>query len=282
MRILITGAGGMLGSDVCRGASAAGLEVVACDHTALDVTDADAVESIVGHARPGAVVNCAAWTDVDGAEGDFDAALAANRDGAGNVAAAAAANGAWTVHVSSDYVFDGNKSEPYLESDPVNPLSAYGRSKLEGELAVARAAPDAHTIVRSSWLFGVDGHCFPKTILRLASEREDLTVVDDQVGCPTFTGHLALALIELVVGERIKGVLHVAGGGQCSWFEFASRIVESAGIACRVTPGKTSDLDRAAPRPAYGVLRSERRAVPELPDWHEGLREFMALEVPVT
>jgi len=281
MRILITGAGGMLGSDVCRAANAAGLEVVALDHAALDVTDADAVESVVGHARPGAVVNCAAWTDVDGAESSLDAALVANRDGAGNLARAAAANGAWTVHVSSDYVFDGTKSEPYVESDAVNPLSAYGRSKLEGELAVASGAPDSHTIARSSWLFGVDGRCFPKTILRLASEREELTVVDDQVGCPTFTGHLAAALVELVVGERPAGVVHVAGGGQCSWFEFASQIVESAGLACRVTPGKTAELDRAAPRPAYSVLRSERRGVPELPDWHAGLREFMALEVPV-
>jgi dTDP-4-dehydrorhamnose reductase len=246
------------------------------------VTDAAAVDSAVGHARPGAVVNCAAWTDVDGAESSLDAALAANRDGAGNLARAAAKNGAWTVHVSSDYVFDGTGSEPYLESDPVNPLSAYGRSKLEGELAVAAAAPDSHTIVRSSWLFGTDGRCFPKTILRLASEREELTVVDDQVGCPTFTGHLAMALVELVVGERLEGVVHAAGGGQCSWFEFATQIVESAGLLCRVTPGKTSDLDRAAARPAYSVLRSERRGAPELPDWHEGLREFMALEVPVT
>jgi dTDP-4-dehydrorhamnose reductase len=282
MRILITGAGGMLGSDVCRAASAAGLEVVALDHAGLDVTDSGAVQSAIGHVRPGAVVNCAAWTDVDGAESDLDGALAANRGGAEHVAGAAAANGAWIIHVSSDYVFDGTNTEPYLESDPVNPLSAYGRSKLEGELAVARAAPGAHTIVRSSWLFGVDGRCFPKTILRLASEREELTVVDDQVGCPTFTGHLAPALVELVVGERIEGVLHVAGGGQCSWFEFASQIVESAGLACQVRPGKTADLDRAAPRPGYSVLRSERRGSPELPDWHEGLREFMTLEVPVT
>src|SRR5438067_803506 len=256
MRILITGAAGMLGSDVCRAANTAGLEVVALDHAALDVTDAEAVGSVVGHARPGAVVNCAAWTDVDGAESSLDVALAANRDGAGNLARAAAATGAWTVHVSSDYVFDGTKSEPYVESDPVNPLSAYGRSKLEGEIAVASASPDSHTIVRSSWLFGVHGRCFPKTILRLASEREELTVVDDQLGCPTFTGHLAAALVELVVGERPGGVVHAAGGGQCSWFEFATQVVQSAGLACRVKPGKTADLDRAAPRPAYSVLRS--------------------------
>jgi dTDP-4-dehydrorhamnose reductase len=280
MRILITGAGGMLGSDACRAAGAAGLEVVALDHAALDVTDADAVDSAVAHARPGAVVNCAAWTDVDGAESSLEAALEANRDGAGNVARAAAANGAWTIHASTDYVFDGTKSEPYVESDAVNPQSAYGRSKLEGELAVADAAPDTHTIVRTAWLFGTGGRCFPKTILRLASEREELTVVDDQIGCPTFTGHLASALVELVVGERLPGVIHGAASGQCSWFEFATEIVRASGLACEVRPGKTADLDRAAPRPAYSVLRSERRGAPELPDWRHGLSEFMALEVP--
>jgi dTDP-4-dehydrorhamnose reductase len=282
MRILITGAGGMLGSDVCRAASASGLEVVALDHAALDVADADAVESAVGHARPGAVINCAAWTDVDGAETQLEAALAANRDGAGSVARAAAGIGAWTVHVSTDYVFDGTKAEPYVESDTVNPQSAYGRSKLQGELAVAEAAPDNHTIVRTAWLFGAGGRCFPKTILRLASEREELTVVDDQIGCPTFTAHLAAALVELVVGERLVGVVHGAAAGQCSWFEFAQEIVRASGLACEVKPGKTADLDRAAPRPAYSVLRSERRGAPELPDWHAGLEEFMAASVGVS
>jgi dTDP-4-dehydrorhamnose reductase len=282
MRILVTGAGGMLGSDVCRAASAAGLEVLALDHAALDVSDANAVDSAVGHARPAAVINCAAWTDVDGAESELEAAIAANRDGAGSVARAAAAIGAWTVHVSTDYVFDGTKAEPYVESDAVNPQSAYGRSKLEGELAVAEAAPDNHTIVRTAWLFGAGGRCFPKTILRLASEREELTVVDDQVGCPTFTGHLAAALVELVVGGRLVGVVHCAAAGQCSWFEFAKEIVRASGLACEVKPGKTADLDRAAPRPAYSVLRSERRGAPELPDWHDGLVEFMAARVGVS
>jgi dTDP-4-dehydrorhamnose reductase len=240
-----------------------------------------AVESAVGHVRPGAVINCAAWTDVDGAESAVTEAFAANGDGAGKVARAAAGIGAWMVHVSTDYVFDGTKSEPYIESDRVNPQSAYGRSKLEGELAVADAAPDSHTIVRTAWLFGTGGKCFPKTILRLASEREELTVVEDQVGCPTFTGHLAGALVELVVGERLAGVVHAAAGGQCSWYEFAREIVHASGLACEVKPGKTADLDRAAPRPAYSVLRSERRGAPELPDWREGLREFMALGVSV-
>ena len=126
--------------------------------------------------------------------------------------------------MSSDYVFNGTKTEPYLESDPVDPVSVYGRSKLEGELEVARLPPDTHTIVRSSWLFGASGRCFPKTILRLAAEREQIDVVADQVGCPTFTGHLATTLVALAA-DPIAGVVHVAGGGQCSWFEFARAIV---------------------------------------------------------
>src|SRR5579875_4077545 len=154
MRILITGAGGMLGLDVRAAAEAAGHNVVALTRARLDITDAEAAHAAIAAASPAVVVNCAAWTDVDGAEASFDAALAANGPGAGNVAAAAATAGAWTVHVSTDYVFDGTKRTPYLESDPAAPLSEYGRSKLAGERAVAECAPGAHTIVRSSWLFG--------------------------------------------------------------------------------------------------------------------------------
>ncbi len=135
-------------------------------------------------------------------------------------------------------------------------MSVYGRSKLEGELAVARGAPDRHTIVRSSWLFGVAGRCFPKTILRLAGERDELTVVDDQVGCPTFTGHLAQALVELAE-QRPPGIVHLAAAGKCSWFEFASEIVRIAGTSCELRRGTTAEFERPAPRPAYSVLRSE-------------------------
>jgi dTDP-4-dehydrorhamnose reductase len=282
MRILITGAAGMLGTDVCRAAAAGGLEVLAYDRSGLDVTDAEAVEATIRQSRADVVVNCAAFTDVDGAESDPDRATAINVDGAANVARAAAAHGAWTLHVSTDYVFDGTKSEPYVESDAVNPLSAYGRSKLEGEVAVASAAADRHTIVRSSWLFGPVGRCFPKTILRLAAECDELTVVDDQVGCPTFTGHLARGLVELITGERIAGVVHIAAAGQCSWFEFATEIVNLAGLACVVRPRRTAELDRPAPRPAYSVLRSERPEAPQLRHWKEGLEEFMASRMALT
>jgi dTDP-4-dehydrorhamnose reductase len=277
MRLLITGAAGMLGQDVAAAATAAGLDPVPLARTELDIADSAAVRDAVSTVRPDAIVNCAAWTDVDVAESHEPKALAVNREGAGNVARAGAQAGAWIVHVSSDYVFDGSRREPYVESDPTNPLSAYGRSKLEGEREVARAAPRHHTTVRSSWLFGAGGRCFPATILRLAAERDELQVVDDQIGCPTFTGHLAATLVELCEA-RVPGVLHVAGGGRCSWFEFATEIVAAAGLDCPVRPVPTSAMPRPAPRPAYSVLRSERDA-PELPAWRRGLEEYMAVRV---
>ena len=274
MKLLITGNKGMLGTDLCAAAIALGHELDTLPRTRADITEAVAVDEVVRAATPDAVINCAAWTDVDGAECSADAAMRVNATGAGNVARAAAARGAWTIHVSTDYVFDGSKREPYVESDPVAPLSQYGRSKLEGELAVAAQAPDKHTIVRSSWLFGVAGKCFPATILGLAQKRDELTVVEDQVGCPTFTGHLAAALLELA-RTRVPGVLHVAAAGSCSWYEFAREIVERAGLACELRPGKTADLARPAPRPAYSVLGTER-AAPQLPGWREGLDRFMS------
>ena len=279
MRLLITGAAGMLGHDVRRAADAAGHEPIALPRAQLDIADAGALREAVAAACPEVVINCAAETDVDGAEEHPLAALAVNGVGAGNVAAAAARAGAWTIHVSSDYVFDGTGTRPYVESDPVGPRSAYGRSKLEGEVAVAQAAPGRHTIVRSAWLFGTGGRCFPETILRLAAQRDQLSVVDDQVGCPTFTPHLAGALVELAGrGARAPvGLLHVAGAGQCSWFEFAREIVSGACAASEVVPVSTAQFPRPAPRPAYSVLRSERGAdAPVLPDWGRGLAEYLA------
>jgi len=279
MRFAITGAAGMLGQDLVAAAKAAGHEVVGFSSADLDITDAEAVEQILGAARADVVVNCAAWTDVDGAERDEDGALAVNGAGAGNVARAAAAAGAWAIHISSDYVFDGSKRTPYLESDLTEPLSAYGRSKLAGDRAVANAAPGRHTIVRSSWLFGAGGSCFPATIMRLAGERDELNVVDDQVGCPTFTGHLARAVVELGGRpSRPVGIVHVAGGGSCSWYGFAREIVARAGLSCQVKPCTTAEMPRPARRPAYSVLRSERGdQVPSLSDWRQGLAEYFAL-----
>jgi dTDP-4-dehydrorhamnose reductase len=280
VRIAITGAAGMLGQDLGHAAKAAGHDVLPFPRAELDITDATAVAQVLDDARPDVVVNCAAWTNVDGAESDEAGALAVNGAGAGNVARAAAAAGAWTVHVSSDYVFDGTKRQPYVESDPVNPVSAYGRTKLAGERAVADAAPERHTTVRSSWLFGAGGPCFPATILRLAAERDELNVVEDQVGCPTFTRHLAPALVR-IAERRPVGILHLAGDGSCSWYEFAREIVARAGLRCEVKPCSTAQMPRPATRPAYSVLRSRRGdAAPVLPQWRQGLAEYMTA-VPV-
>ena len=274
MRILITGAGGMLGHDLVSAAGAGGAECIALTRAELDVTDAAKVEAEIAGAHPDVVVNCAAWTDVDGAEAAPDAAAAVNGEGAGNVARAASHAGAWTIQISSDYVFDGRKGEPYVESDVTCPLSSYGRSKLAGEQAVAGEAPSNHTIVRSSWLFGAHGHCFPATILRLARERDELRVVDDQVGCPTFTEHLARALLTLC--ERPSpGILHIAATGSCSWYEFARQIVAEAAVSTTVVSCRTADMPRPAQRPPYSVIASERRA-PKLPEWREGLRAYLS------
>jgi dTDP-4-dehydrorhamnose reductase len=273
MRLLVTGAGGMLGTDVV--AAAAGHDVVALARADLDVTDADAVSAAVDGVRPDAVVHCAAWTDVDGAEADEAAATAVNGTGAGNVAAAAARAGAHLVHVSTDYVFDGTADEPYTEASVTNPLSAYGRSKLAGERAVTEAAPEAHAIVRSSWLFGVHGPNFVDTMLRLGGQREAVTVVTDQVGCPTYTGHLAPALV-VIAQQRLGGVLHVAGGGACSWWDLARAAFARAGVSCTVQRGTTAELGRPAPRPAFSVLRSTRADAPVLPDWEDGLVAHLA------
>jgi dTDP-4-dehydrorhamnose reductase len=278
MRLLVTGAAGMLGRDVVAAAGDAGHEVAALARADLDITDADAVRAAVHAARPDAVINCAAWTDVDGAEADEDAATAVNGAGAGHVAAAAAEAGALVVHVSTDYVFDGEAEEPYLEDAATGPRSAYGRSKLAGEQAVAAATARA-AIVRSSWLFGPHGKNFVDTMRRLGAERDELAVVDDQIGCPTYTGHLAPALVE--IAERgPAGVLHVAGGGRCSWFDLAVATFEETGLHCDVRRQSTADAGRPAPRPSFSALASSRSDAPVLPPWREGLRAHLArLEV---
>jgi len=211
---------------------------------------------------PDLVLHAAAWTDVDGAEDDPQGAAAVNVGGTANVASL----GAPLVYFSSDYVFDGTKREPYVESDAPNPLSAYGRTKLHGEAA---AGEDAW-IVRTSWLFGETGTNFVRTMLQVGAREDEVAVVDDQRGCPTYVGHLAAAVRELV--ELPTGVWHVAADGDCTWAEFAEAIFAEAGVDCRVRRITTAELNRLAPRPAYSVLRSERPEAPRLPHWREGLR----------
>jgi dTDP-4-dehydrorhamnose reductase len=207
------------------------------------------------------VLHAAAWTDVDGAESDPAGAALVNVEGTRNVAAL----GAPVVYFSTDYVFDGTKREPYVESDEPRPLSVYARTKLEGECEVSDG-----WVVRSSWLFGWTGTNFVRTMLRLAAERDEVSVVADQRGCPTYVGHLAEATRDVLALPQ--GIWHVAAEGECTWAEFARAIFEEAGVDCRVREITTDELSRPAPRPAYSVLRSERGCAPRLPHWREGLR----------
>lgn len=278
MRILVTGAGGMLGQDVVHAAEADGDEVIALSRGDLDITDERAVAAAMSDEHVDAVINCAAWTDVDGAESDPDGADAVNALGAGNVAQAAAHAGARLVHVSTDYVFDGARSSDdgaYVESDIPAPHGVYGASKLAGEEAVAEAG-GSYAIVRSSWLFGVAGRNFVATMLDLGEERDEVTVVDDQIGCPTATAHLAPALLALARDEDAQGLFHVAGAGRCSWHDLAVETFRQAGIACRVLPCTTAEMPRPAPRPAFSALVSERDDAPLLPPWQEGLTTYLA------
>jgi dTDP-4-dehydrorhamnose reductase len=274
MKILVTGAAGMLGRDVMLAAGNAGHQVVGFGHAELDIADAEAVSAKIEGERPDVVINCAAWTDVDGAEEAEEAATEINGAGAGNVAAAAAAVGASVVYVGSDYVFDGSKGAAYVETDQTAPLSAYGRSKLAGEEAT-RVANKRHFIVRSAWLFGTGGGNFVETMLRLATDHGEVLVVRDQVGSPTYTWHLAYGIVRLIEGVEF-GIHHMAAAGSCSWYEFAREIFEQANVECKVMSATTEMLGRPAPRPAYSALVSQREHAIELPSWQDGLSAYLA------
>ena len=215
------------------------------------------------------VLHAAAWTNVDGAEAEQGAAEDVNVLGTRNVVA----GGAPVVYFSTDYVFDGAKGAPYVESDEPNPLSVYGRTKLAGEREVREG-----WIVRSSWLFGWTSHNFVRTRLRLGAARDEVAVVDDQRGCPTYVGHLASAIREVV--ELPHGLYHLAADGDCTWADFAEAIFEEADLDCRVRRITTAEFGAAAPRPAYSVLRSERPGTPRLPHWRNGLGECLACLLP--
>ena len=274
MKLLVTGAAGMLGRDVMLAADNAGHQVVGYGHAELDVVDAGVVSTKIESERPDVVINCAAWTDVDGAEEAEEAATRVNGEGAGNVAAAAATVGASVVCVGSDYVFDGRKGAPYVETDQTAPLSAYGRGKLVGEEAT-RAANKRHFIVRSAWLFGTGGPNFVETMLRLAADHGEVLVVRDQVGSPTYTWHLAYGIVRLIEGVEF-GIHHMAAAGSCSWYEFAREIFEQANVECKVMSATTEMLGRPAPRPAYSALASQREHAIELPAWQDGLAAYLA------
>ena len=242
--------------------------ITAIDREHADIRDLDSVRAFVdGH---DVVVNCAAWTDVDGAEEHEPEATAVNRDGARNLATACRTAGARLVHLSTDYVFRGDASRPYDEDAERDPVSAYGRSKAAGELAVREEAPDS-LVVRSAWLYGAEGACFPKTIARLLAERGSVTVVDDQRGQPTWTVDLADVIVRLVQAGARAGNYHVTSSGETSWFEFARAVAACAGFDPEsVTPTTTAAFPRPAPRPAYSVLGHRRLlscGLPPIDSW---------------
>ncbi len=274
MKLLVCGHGGLLARDVILAAAEAGIDAVGLGRKDLDVTEPGSVERGFERERPDVVINCAAWADVEGAEDAEAAAMAANAAGAGNVAAAAASVGASVVYPSTDYVFDGAKREPYVESDEPRPLSAYGRTKLAGEHETA-AANDRHFIVRSSWLYGLGGRNFVEVVLGRAAERAPMRVVDDQVGSPTYAAHLARAIIDLA-STSTYGIHHIAGGGMWSWYEFAVEIVRRAGVELEISPCTSEEFPTKATRPSFSALASERAETPRLPAIEVGLEAYLA------
>ncbi|HZJ72334.1 MAG TPA: dTDP-4-dehydrorhamnose reductase [Planctomycetota bacterium] len=279
MRVLVTGSAGMLGFAL-RESAPPGVEVLEGDLPAVDIRDRGAVERALREGRAEAVINAAAYTDVDGCESHESEALAVNGTGAGHVAAACAAAGLPVLHLSTDYVFDGRIPAPgeYVEADAVAPLSAYGRTKLAGERAVA-AAGGPHWIVRTQWLYGLRGKNFVDTMLRLAGERESLAVVDDQVGSPTSTHDLAPVLWRVLQRRPPPGLYHATNAGSCSWHDFAAEIFRQAGIQLDLRRTDSRSLARPAPRPGRSVLSNAKLVAAlgvGLPRWEDALARYLA------
>lgn len=289
MWILITGAQGQLGSDVVQTAAGRGFDVIGLARSRLDITSRDAVEGSIKENRPDLVVNCAAFTAVDRAEKEMDAALAVNRDGPAHLAGACARLSIPLVHISTDYVFDGNQPEPYAETDTVRPINAYGASKMAGEQAI-QARIKHFIILRTAWVFGIHGHNFVKTMLKLAMERENLRVVDDQIGCPTYAGHLAETITTIVAHYRRQGdipwgIYHYGGQPPISWHGLAEHtlaVAREMGLPQKVDRLEaipTSDYPLPAKRAANSRLdcRKIRQAFGVEPSsWRRGVQAVVA------
>ncbi|MDX1390548.1 MAG: dTDP-4-dehydrorhamnose reductase, partial [Acidobacteriota bacterium] len=269
MRVLVTGAAGQLGRVLVR--ALADHAVTGLAREQLDITSPGEIDKAIETTRPEILINAAAYTDVDGAEGDDRSALLANAKGPERLARATASIGIPMVQLSTDYVFDGERDRPYTEYDPTGPISVYGRSKLAGEDAV-RASNPKHYIVRTAWLYAVEGSNFPNTMRTLAG-RNDVRVVDDQKGSPTYAPHLAEAIKRLIATGKF-GTYHIAGRGGATRYELACALFETLGSNTRVVPVPTSAMPRPAPRPRYSVLETAAEPRILLPPWHEGLRAF--------
>jgi dTDP-4-dehydrorhamnose reductase len=276
VRVLVTGGHGQLGRELVRRARDTAHQVVAVDRDGLDITEPDAAAAYLRAHPVDAVVNCAAYNRVDDAESHREETMLVNAQAVRLLAEACRDAGVRLCHLSTDYVFDGERTRPYDESATPHPLSVYGQSKLAGEEQV-RALCEDHLVVRTSWLFGQDGPNFVLAMLRLGRERSELRVVDDQRGGPTWTGHLAPALLRLLeVGA--PGTYHLSGAGETTWHEFAAEILAQAGLATRVLPISAAEYGAPAPRPAYSVLDNAAwRELGEapLPSWRQGLSAYL-------
>ena len=280
LKVLITGCQGQLGKELCRQIDELNqvrpqFQVVATDLDSMDITDTHQVQKIVSFEKPEVIINTAAYTKVDACETDEQTAFRVNAHGARNLAVAAYNIGAKILQVSTDYVFDGTGRTPLREYDPVNPLSVYGKSKALGEQLVMTTNP-RYFIVRTAWLYG-EGHNFVRTILKLAAERDELKVVNDQVGTPTSTVDLARCILDLIQTEHY-GVYHGTCEGECTWYEFARRILALKGINKRVIPISTTELRLPAKRPAYSVLENFMLSMVGLDNfrkWEEALEEYL-------
>lgn len=279
MRVLVTGSNGQLGSALISRFVARGDAIVGMDLPELDITEPASVSTAFASVEPDVVVNCAAWTAVDDAEQNEAVAMAVNGVGPGLLAGACAGTGAWLIQVSTDYVFSGDESGPYAETAEPNPQSAYGRTKLAGELAVREVLPDRHYIVRTAWLYSPQGANFVKTMLRMAGERETVAVVADQFGQPTSADDLADQIIRLIDARPPAGTFHATNAGTASWFEFAQEIFRLAGHdPARVLPTTSEEFVRPAPRPANSVLghgRWTEVGLQPMRDWRVALAECL-------
>ncbi len=278
MRVTIFGASGLLGNALTR--EWTGDEVAALSSRDADIRDAQQVTGAVQRSQPEWIILAAAYTDVDGCETHPDLAMEVNCHGAVNVAEAAIRFGSRLLFLSTDYVFDGTRSTPYETDDPRSPQNVYGRSKADAEVQLIKTLPDC-CIVRTSWLFGMGGKCFPDTILKLAAERREIDVVNDQRGCPTYNRDLARTLIELC-RRQATGIVHVTNSGECTWFEFAEQIVRSAGLSTVVHPVGSDRMPRPARRPAYSVLSSKSLSGYQIkmPSWEDALKRYLSERNP--
>jgi len=291
MYLVLIGANGMLAQAVKKVVPQE-VELTQLDLPDFDITDREEVLVKMAGVKPDVILNCAAYTNVDGCESEEELATRVNGDGPGYLAEAAKATGATLVHISTDYVFDGEKTTPYTEEDPTGPMSAYGRSKLAGERAILASGLEKYFILRTSWLYGPGGKNFVETILRLAKEREELRIIADQVGSPTLTEDLAEAIFKLLgltrPASRVTrhGIYHFSNEGQCSWYDFACAIVEEARQGGeelkveRILPIKTEEYPLPAQRPAYSVFSKEKHRAAtgaEVPEWRQSLKRYFEI-----